>query len=405
MRIQIIDDEPFVLKLLTRQLANLGYQEVLSHSSAEEALACLEREQDEIDVVICDLQMPAMDGVEFIRHISQMTFRGGLVLLSGHDNRILQSVHHLALAHGLKVLGTLQKPVLPAQLQQLLATTPAPEATDCQNTHLPYSPEQVYHAIEQGELVNFYQPIVELAHGEVVALETLVRWQHPTDGLVYPDRFICIAEENGLIHDLSRVVLTNALQQARQWLDAGLQLRVAVNVSMDNLVNLTFPDSLMDCARKAGVPLEQLTLEVTESRLMRDPRIVLDILNRLRLKRVGLAIDDFGTGHSTLTQLRSIPFSILKLDRSFVRGLGHEPALQTIVDANLCMARQLGMKTVAEGVEYLSDWNYLRGTCCDLAQGYFIAGPMPPERLPEWMQDWQRRRIELVGVDDSLGSS
>ena len=116
MRIQIIDDEPFVLKLLTRQLANLGYQEVLSHSSAEEALACLEREQDEIDVVICDLQMPAMDGVEFIRHISQMTFRGGLVLLSGHDNRILQSVHHLALAHGLKVLGTLQKPVLPAQL-------------------------------------------------------------------------------------------------------------------------------------------------------------------------------------------------------------------------------------------------------------------------------------------------
>lgn len=205
---------------------------------------------------------------------------------------------------------------------------------------------------------------------------------------MFPDQFIAMAEEHGLIDALTGVVLTGALRQARLWQDAGLSLHVAVNVSMDNLAALEFTDFVVREVGKAGVPLTSLVLEVTESRLMKDSLGPLDILARLRLKRIGLSIDDFGTGHSSLAQLRDIPFDELKVDRSFVHGAYRDASLRAIVEASLGMARQLGMKTVAEGVEEQADWDFLRAAGCDLAQGYFIAKPMPAADLAGWIADW-----------------
>ena len=153
-----------------------------------------------------------------------------------------------------------------------------------------------------------------LATGTVAGVETLVGWRHPQDGLLFPDQFIAMEEEHGLIDALTRAVLTDALRQARLWQDAGLSLHVAVNVSMDSLAALEFPDFVAREVAKAGVPLMSLVLEVTDSRLMKDLLAPLDILARLRLKRIGLSIDDFGTGHSSLAQLRDIPFDELKMD-------------------------------------------------------------------------------------------
>lgn len=191
-------------------------------------------------------------------------------------------------------------------------------------------------------------------------------------------------------------VLIAALRQTRLWHDAGLKLRVAVNVSMHNLARLDFADFVIDQIVHFGVPAESLILEVTESRLMTDVLAPLDILTRLRLKRISLSIDDFGTGHSSLAQLREIPFDELKIDRSFVHGVALDKTRQAIFGASLGMARLLGMKTVAEGVEDRADWDFLRLQGCDLARGYFVAKPLAAEKLPAWMADWESRQRELT---------
>ena len=171
---------------------------------------------------------------------------------------------------------------------------------------------------------------------------------------------------------------------------------MAVNISMDNMAALDFPDLVSQWAHEAGVDLSSVMLEVTESRLMKDVRAPLDILTRLRLRRVGLSIDDFGTGHSSLAQLRDIPFDELKLDRSFISGAAEDSALRAIVEATLAMARQLGMKSVAEGVETRADWDFLRALGCDVAQGYFIARPMSGTDVLGWRMGWEQRRPELT---------
>ena len=396
MNILLIDDEPFALKLLARQLANLGFEEVISCEHARDALAALESGVKAIDLVFCDLQMPQMDGVEFVRHLADIGYADGLVLVSGEDGRILQAAEKLAKAHNLNVLGALHKPVSPEQLQHILDRKPRRVARAPRAARKIYEPDELRRAIAGGELVNHYQPKVALATGTVAGVETLVRWRHPQDGLVFPDQFIAMAEEHDLIDQLTRAVLTRALRQCRLWQDAGLSLHVAVNVSMENLAALEFPDFVVREAGKAGVPLTSLVLEVTESRLMKDSVAPLDILARLRLKRIGLSIDDFGTGHSSLAQLRDIPFDELKVDRGFVHGACRDASLRAIFEASLGMARRLGMKTVAEGVEDQADWDFLCAAGCDLAQGYFIAKPMPGADVAGWMADWEAHRCDLA---------
>jgi len=198
-----------------------------------------------------------------------------------------------------------------------------------------------------------------------------------------------VAEAHDLIDGLTRAVLVNALAQAKLWLDDGIVLQVAVNLSMDNLVSLDFLDLVVGLAAKAGVPPQMMELEVTESRLMEDLRTPLEILTRLRLKRFRLSIDDFGTGHSSLAQLRDLPFDELKIDQSFVHGAWNNEKLRAMFDSSLGLARQLGMEVVAEGVEDQADWDFVRKTGCEIAQGYFIARPMPAADLPGWIQSWQ----------------
>jgi len=392
MKFLLLDDDPFVLKLLSRQLTNLGFEQVVALEHPHDALALLERDPAAFDIVLLDLQMPDMDGVEFVRHLTRIHYPGGLVLISGEELRILHTVEKLANAHKLRVLGALHKPITPAQLKQVIEYAPQYSK---RNPRKIYAPDELQQALNNNELINHYQPQVESATGRVVGVEALVRWQHPQDGLVFPDQFVGTAEEHGLIDDLTRTVLANALSQARQWKEAGVTLQVSVNVSMDNLVKLDFADYVADMVKKTGIPPSSIVLEVTESRLMKDLLTPLDILTRLRLKHIGLSIDDFGTGHSSLAQLRDIPFDELKIDRGFIHGAHDSPPLRAIVEASLGMARQLGMKTVAEGVEDQQDWDFLRATGCNLAQGYFIAKPMSAEAMVDWLPEWKSRRQEL----------
>jgi EAL domain-containing protein (putative c-di-GMP-specific phosphodiesterase class I) len=193
-------------------------------------------------------------------------------------------------------------------------------------------------------------------------------------------------------------VLEDGLYHAARWREMGLRLCVSVNVSMENLADLDFPDQVSRSIVASEVPPETLVLEITESRLTRDALASLDIVTRLRLKHVGLSIDDFGTGNSSLAQLRDLPFDELKIDQGFVRGAAQDPAKRAIVEANLRLGRQLGLRTVAEGVETRADWDLLRALGCEVAQGWFMAKAIPGAEIPAWIRAWEPRRAELAAL-------
>jgi EAL domain-containing protein (putative c-di-GMP-specific phosphodiesterase class I)/DNA-binding NarL/FixJ family response regulator/HPt (histidine-containing phosphotransfer) domain-containing protein len=384
----LLDDAPLDMQIMQRQLEQLRVTSVTSRDSGQAALGWLARRDTSSVLVLLDLNMPGMDGVEFMRHLAQVRYAGALALVSGTGLRVLETASQLAQAYRLQVLGHLQKPVTVEALRALVnrwdTLTPVPQAGRAKV----YTAQEIRRAIAGHELRLHYQPKVRLSDGAWVGVEALVRWQHPVDGLVMPDQFVPDAEANGLIDLLTRSVLLQALAAARNWRAAGLSLRVSANVSMDNLASLDFPEYVNEQVAEFGVPPHELMLEVTESRLARDTRATVDILTRLRLKGFGLSIDDFGMGHCSLAQLRNIPFNELKIDRSFVHGCHASTTQQAIFTASLNMAHALGMSVVAEGVENRSDWDFVRDSRADLAQGHFVGRPMPAEALPEWSRAW-----------------
>ncbi len=259
-----------------------------------------------------------------------------------------------------------------------------------------YSVEQLRHGIEQGQLFNLYQPKVLLSTGELIGVEALVRWNHPQDGIVLPDEFITLAEESEMIDKIARLVLRNALKDSVLWREFGINITVAVNISMYNLNTRDFVNFLESELSASGVSPQDLTLELTESKLMQDYSLVLDMLTRLRLRRVNLSIDDFGTGHSSMAQLRDIPFNELKIDRGFVHTAWDNATLHGIFDGSMQLAKNLGIKTVAEGVEDEADWSFLWNSGCDHAQGYFIGKPMTAAELPQWQEQWTARYLKIA---------
>lgn len=398
VRILLVDDEPFMLRILTQMLARLGQTEVVAAESGDAALRTLDRGGVAFDLLLLDINMPGMDGIEFIRRLGESQFVGSIVLVSGETGRLLESIQRLIGARQLRSLGTLRKPVQLSDLREVIERVPADTAlaSPARAPRREISLDQLQDAIANNELVNHYQPQVALTTGEVVGVETLVRWQPQGGALIPPDQFLPLAERDGLIGVITRTVMIAAMKQARLWRLAGYDINVSINVSMNDLAVLDFPDEAAAMADYAGIEPRSVTLEVTESQVMSQLSTVLDVLTRLQLKRFRLSIDDFGTGHSSLAQLRDLPFDELKIDRGFVHRATQQPTLQAICTASLRMAQQLGMHTVAEGIERPEDWHLLRELGCELAQGWFIARPMPAEEVLPWIRQWDGRRGELL---------
>src|SRR5476649_2898281 len=252
IKILVLDDESFMLKLLAHMLAGLGFTSVTTCDNGPAALECVDVPGNPPNLILLDLNMPEMDGIEFVRKLVEHKYTGSLILVSGEDERMLRMAEKLVQAHRIPVLGYLNKPVSLARLSTLMEKAAGVQHAP-QKTKKVYGADELRAAIANGELVNYYQPKVAVATGVVVGVETLVRWRHPADGLVFPDQFITVAEEHGLIDELTHAVLTGAMAQTKTWQQAGLQLRVAINVSMDNLVSVAFADFVAGAAVAAGV--------------------------------------------------------------------------------------------------------------------------------------------------------
>jgi diguanylate cyclase (GGDEF)-like protein len=244
---------------------------------------------------------------------------------------------------------------------------------------------QLREAINAGQVQVQYQPKLALASRELVGVEALVRWQHPEYGSVMPDEFVPLAERTGLIGPLTRHVLKTALIQCRSWLDRDLRIAVAVNLSVKNLLDTTFPEMVFALLDDLGVPSELLTFEITESSVMSDPERSMPVLHRLHERGIGLSIDDFGTGYSSLAYLRRLPVDEVKIDKVFVLGMGTDLGDMAIVRAIVELGRSLTLKVVAEGVEDELARDLLSGMGCDVIQGFLVSRALPAERLDAWL--------------------
>lgn len=258
---------------------------------------------------------------------------------------------------------------------------------------------QLRQSLENSELVLHFQPKVDLRAGKVYGVEALVRWQHPQLGLLYPNDFIPLAEGSGLIGPLTFWVLDAALRQHHHWRQVGVELAVAVNLSVRNLHDLEFPGKLAKLLTAWKVAARWLELEITESAIMNDPTRAQQVLMRLDDMGVQLSIDDFGTGYSSLAYLKQLPVDEIKIDRSFVMDMLRDASNRAIVQSTIDLGHTLGLKVLAEGVEEPECWKLLRSLGCDAAQGYFISRPMPGAEMPAWLTKWAARPgiMGLVG--------
>lgn len=384
----VVEDQYVPRQVAVALLRDLGVAEVLQAENGRDALDQIRCTVAPLDVIICDLDMPQMDGVQFIRNVGAATAGTSIVLASGVEHAVLTSVEAMARSQGLDVLGVLEKPVTSKKLGDVLARFRAGAARAVRRMAPPIDPVELRDAIAARQIKPHFQPMVRIADARVVGLEALARWAHPERGTLGPDAFISIAERCGMIDDLTWLMLEAAIAEAALWHRAAHQWRVSVNLSLPFLESEDVADRIAGRAERYAVPPQEVVLEVTERLATTQIAPVLANIARLRMKGFRIAIDDYGTGYSSLQQLARMPFTELKVDRTFVGGSPERPNLQAILSSSMQLARRLNLVSVAEGVETGREWQLLEETGCDIAQGYLIARPMPAEAVQPWAGGW-----------------
>lgn len=318
-------------------------------------------------VLILDLQMPDADGFELLREIAERRCPSKVIVASGLDGRILESALRLGSEIGLDMAGKVAKPVRAPDLKRMLA------ALRCDGRP---TVEDLAAAMDRDQLFLLYQPKFDIRTRHMVGVEALVRWRNESGVIIPPDRFIPLAESSGLMDRLTSWVVEAAFRQAGQWLRRGLRLRVAVNLSAVNLHDRQLPDRLAALCVTSGIKPDDITLELTETASSQDHTTILEILGRFRLKGFHLSIDDFGTGYSSVAQLLRLPFSELKVDKSFVSQMLDVRDARVVARTIVQMAQNMDLSTVAEGVESEAVLEMLNSWGCDIAQGYLFSKPV-----------------------------
>ena len=382
-RLLIVVDDARVCRLVKRVSEGIGFHTFATDKPVDFPIAY---QGFRPDVIVLDLQMGQSDGVELLRYLADQRAEEAIVLMSGVDQRIIDTAARLGRSLGLNVVNVLNKPIDINVLRTELG--PLAEGTITLGPGGPLHEKDLERAILENQITVHYQPKIALKSGRVTGVEALVRWRQGSDELIPPDRFIPLAEKTGLIDALTQRVLETSLADARTWSEKWPELTLAVNLSPSLLTNLELPDRIASILRSYDLDPGRLILEVTESGAMESPDQTMEILARLRLKGVQLSIDDFGAGHSSLLQLYRLPYGELKIERSFVIDALDSQEAATIIHATIELGHRLGLKVVAEGVEDKLTAEWLAQLQCDVGQGHFFSAPLPSVELMAWMDEW-----------------
>ncbi|MBS7559043.1 EAL domain-containing response regulator [Pseudomonas protegens] len=378
LNVLVLEDEPLQRLVTVTALKKVMPGQVHEAASGSEALALLEH-CERMDIAICDLKMPGMDGLAFLRHASQSGKLHSVILCSQIEPILRQTTVSMIRRLGLNFLGDLGKPFNLERLTTLLTRYQNQRhglVTALKKSELPTLAD-VIRGLDNGEFEPYYQPKVALDNASLQGAEALARWNHPQLGVLPPSHFLHIMEHHSLLDRLFWQLFDQGLALRRKLAQKGIPLSFSFNLHPSQLASQTLTESIATLLVLFQVPSSSITFEITETSLISAPASSLENLVRLRVMGCGLAMDDFGAGYSSLDRLCELPFSQIKLDGTFVRKMGHHPRSSAIISYTVALARSLGMSLIIEGVETREQQERLLELGCDIAQGFVFARPMP----------------------------
>ncbi|HEX4173306.1 MAG TPA: EAL domain-containing response regulator [Acetobacteraceae bacterium] len=400
MQLIVLDDDQAIADYLASVAVACGWRvhAVLQEDAFQRLVAI-----SPPDAIMLDLQLAGSDGVEQLQFLHANGYSGAIVLMSGFDARVLSSARQVGESLGLNIVAVLGKPTPARRVREVLAqiaeapAASAPAAPETRPAAAVISADEVAHAIEAGRMELHLQPIVAAANRGVKRAEALIRWRDPARGLVGPDQFIPVAEQDSDVIDrLTMWVAETGVSHYQRLAALGAGIQICINISGRNLCSQDFPDRMAGVLERHAVPQGALGLEITESVAMHDLDATASVLTRLRLKGFPVAIDDFGTGHSSLTALRRMPFSAIKIDKSFVGELETSKDSLTIVRSVIQLARDMQLTSVAEGVGSADAARMLTELGIDGLQGYYFSEPLPFNGFASWLKDWPVGNAQLT---------
>jgi len=395
LNVLVVDDSNVQRNHVMNMCLEQGVASVVGAINGVDAIDKLQ--VDTFDLVFIDLEMPIMDGVELSRKIAKEKLAQSVIILSSKDPSLISSIGTMAESDGLNVLGTFKKPMQVKDLKNSLNRLSSHRNKN--ESHKIYNRLEIDDltcGINEQQITLFYQPKLTCKGLLLKGVEALARWNHPTLGFVSPVEFITAAEEFGVISELTHYLFDIALKQKVQWRDHGVNFHLAFNLSPLSLADNDLADKISTQVKLHQIEPKEIVLEVTENAICGEISTAIETLAKLRLKGFKLAIDDYGTGFANAQQLSRVPATELKLDRILVDNVATRPQQLAILKSTVNLAKDLGLNTVAEGVENFDDFKLLFELDVNLVQGYYFAKPMDAKALMHWLQvDLAKIRREL----------
>lgn len=383
----IIDDDPLFQVVVEEALLAAGIARVQCADDGAIGVACIAEQPDQFDLVVCDLQMPNLDGVGVMRELAALNFAGTVIILSGEDTGLIRTVYNMSRMLGVRMAGCLRKPFKIDEFNALLLKDPQ-EAVATPNT---MTREEIVAVIRKRQIVPFYQPQINVRTNKVAGFEVLARLTIGDVQGAAPMEHLRAAERFGLMSELTLMMIDQVITDLDGWQSTIGPMRIALNLSPIIVSDTSFPDQLIARFRERDIDPSLITLEITEERLLENKVAVLEVLSRLRLAGFRLSVDDFGTGATSIEQLRLFPFTELKIDRQFVQGASDDAFAKMGLQASATFAAMLDMTVVAEGVETEDALNLAIQSGADEVQGYFYARAMPASKVVGWVKSFLSR--------------
>ncbi|KQV82924.1 hypothetical protein ASD15_31315 [Massilia sp. Root351] len=393
----VVEDSPVQRDHMAGLLRQAGFGDVLLACDGIDALRKLNARGVPVELVLTDMDMPGMDGIELMRHLCELELAASLVVASAREERLQEAQASMAQrAARLVLLGTALKPLHFDRLGEILARADAGGLRQATATGLP-APAEVEAALADGRFLPYYEPRIEIASGMLRSLDVQPCWMHPERGLIRAERFLPALPGTDWIAPLTADIAAQALRQLRAWHDIGLiSLGLSIKLPVETLADRSQIDRLSALVRELGLEPRTVTWECQEPVLAGGAPLTIANLAHLGVRGFGLALGGYRAGHTTQQHLARCPLTELRIDPVIVHEASQHPPRQALLQQSLAAAHQMGMAAVAEGVELVEDLALLRSLGCELAQGALVAAPMPGSALAGWIKNNRRRLKELA---------